>query len=91
MPTLQDAPALHSWLTSWSTTHPLATALHDHYLTHVAPFLTLLPYYPIMFLLAVALLHVEEDVADSTVVQFVVTVVLGVLLAVIALMAVLYR
>jgi hypothetical protein len=44
-----------------------------------------------MFLLAVALLHVEEDVADSTVVQFVVTVVLGVLLAVIALMAVLYR
>jgi hypothetical protein len=53
--------------------------------------LSSLPLYPCCFLLACALLMVEEAVAGSVVVQLAVTVLLGVLLAAIALVLLIYR
>lgn len=91
IPTLQDSPGLHSWLLYLRDVNTVTKAAYEQYEIHVAPLLSLLPFYPTMFLLASALLLIEEDVADSAVVQLLLTVVMGVLLAAIVLLVILYR
>eukprot|EP00603_Paraphysomonas_imperforata_P012594 CAMPEP_0114451938 /NCGR_PEP_ID=MMETSP0104-20121206/1248_1 /TAXON_ID=37642 ORGANISM="Paraphysomonas imperforata, Strain PA2" /NCGR_SAMPLE_ID=MMETSP0104 /ASSEMBLY_ACC=CAM_ASM_000202 /LENGTH=693 /DNA_ID=CAMNT_0001624155 /DNA_START=60 /DNA_END=2143 /DNA_ORIENTATION=- len=91
IPTMQDSPCVHSWLLYLRDVNSLTMMVYEQYETHVVPLLSMLPFYPSMFLLASALLLIEEDIADSAVVQLLVTVVLGVLLAAIVLLVVLYR
>lgn len=91
VPTLLDVDVMKSWLESWSRHSAALASFYEVGMTFLAPVLAHVPYYPAMLALATFLLLIEEDIADSKLVQLLVTIGLGVFLAVIAVVLAVYK
>ena len=87
---------LNRWIAYYGKV-PVVKQLYSLYHSHVSPLLSPifeaipLPLYPAMFTLALILLMTEKTIADSHIVQYIITVSFGVLLAGIMLSYVIYR